>query len=140
MATPGRTLAWPAPQLAREDWVAQGTVLWEAVGGDCPAAYVLLLAAREDMSARDAGASGTGGGRGICRGRVLGSRGALIDAGRGASGAQWGHAVDAARPRRSSRATPPQPPVSTASRLTIRPAVLRCMPCAPNGPVRHPGR
>lgn len=51
----GRTLAWPAPQLAREAGAAQRPVLHEAVAGRCPAAYVpLLLTAGEDVAARDA--------------------------------------------------------------------------------------
>lgn len=47
--------AWPVPQLAREAWAAQRTVLQQAVAGGCPAAYVpLLVAAGEDVGARDA--------------------------------------------------------------------------------------
>ena len=50
----GGVLAWPVPQLAREAWAAERTILQEAVAGDCPPAYVpLLLAAGEDVSARD---------------------------------------------------------------------------------------
>lgn len=53
--TRGKTLTWPAPQLAREAGAAQRPVLHEAVAGRCPAAYVpLLLTAGEDLAARDA--------------------------------------------------------------------------------------
>ncbi|WP_313913064.1 hypothetical protein [Tahibacter sp.] len=48
-------LDWPVPQLAREAWAAQRTLLQEAVAGECPPSYVpLLLAAGQDVSARDA--------------------------------------------------------------------------------------